>query len=159
MISMTNELTLGLTVSSEEHPPHRLVEIARLAEESGFDFLAISDHYHPWVTAQGHSPFVWSVLGAISKATTEIDVAVGVTCPTTRLHPAILAQSVATTGMFLKGRFAWGVGTGEALNEHVVGSPPGSTTSTFTRSGRTRRASSISGRRKFSMRYFLCSLP
>ncbi|MGH8957797.1 MAG: TIGR03557 family F420-dependent LLM class oxidoreductase [Acidimicrobiia bacterium] len=116
-----SELSLGLTISSEEFSPSRLVEVAVLAEEAGFDFVSISDHYHPWVTAQGHSPFVWSVLGAISQATDEIEVAVGVTCPTIRIHPAILAQSVATMGVLLEGRFVWGVGTGEALNEHVVG--------------------------------------
>ena len=115
------ELSLGLTISSEEFSPSRLVEVAVLAEEAGFDFVSISDHYHPWVSEQGHSPFVWSVLGAISQATEEIGVAVGVTCPTIRIHPAILAQSVATTGALLEGRFVWGVGTGEALNEHVVG--------------------------------------
>jgi coenzyme F420-dependent glucose-6-phosphate dehydrogenase len=115
------ELSLGLTISSEEFSPPRLVEVAVLAEEAGFDFVSISDHYHPWVSEQGHSPFVWSVLGAISQATEEIEVAVGVTCPTIRIHPAILAQSVATTGVLLEGRFVWGVGTGEALNEHVVG--------------------------------------
>jgi coenzyme F420-dependent glucose-6-phosphate dehydrogenase len=115
------ELSLGLTISSEEFAPSRLVEVALLAEQAGFDFVSISDHYHPWVSEQGHSPFVWSVLGAISQATEEIEVAVGVTCPTIRIHPAILAQSVATTGVLLEGRFVWGVGTGEALNEHVVG--------------------------------------
>jgi G6PDH family F420-dependent oxidoreductase len=115
------ELSLGLTISSEELSPTRSVEVAVLAEEAGFDFVSVSDHYHPWVGAQGHSPFVWSILGAISQVTAEIDVAVGVTCPTVRIHPAILAQSVATTGLLLDGRFTWGVGTGEALNEHVVG--------------------------------------
>ena len=117
------DLSLGLTISSEEFSPPRLVELAALAEEAGFDFVSISDHYHPWVSAQGHSPFVWSVLGAISQATDEIGVAVGVTCPTIRIHPAILAQSVATTGVLLEDRFVWGVGTGEALNEHVIGDP------------------------------------
>ena len=115
------DLSLGLTISSEEFSPSRLVEVAVLAEKAGFDFVSISDHYHPWVSEQGHSPFVWSVLGAISQATADIDVAVGVTCPTIRIHPAILAQSVATTSLLLDGRFVWGVGTGEALNEHVTG--------------------------------------
>lgn len=115
------ELSLGLTISSEEFAPSRLVEVAVLAEEAGFDFVSISDHYHPWVSEQGHSPFVWTILGAISQATEAIEVAVGVSCPTIRIHPAILAQSVATTGVLLDGRFVWGVGTGEALNEHVVG--------------------------------------
>jgi G6PDH family F420-dependent oxidoreductase len=116
----------GITLSSEEHGPGRLVEIGQLAEDAGFDFLSISDHYHPWVEAQGHSPFVWSVLGALSQVTSEIEVAVGVTCPTMRIHPAILAQAVATTAVLLPGRFVWGVGSGENLNEHVVadGWPP-----------------------------------
>jgi coenzyme F420-dependent glucose-6-phosphate dehydrogenase len=111
----------GLTLSSEEHSPSRLVEIAALAEEHEFDFVSISDHYHPWVDAQGHSPFVWSVLGAIATRTTDLDVAVGVTCPIMRIHPAVLAQATATTGQLLDGRFTWGVGTGEALNEHISG--------------------------------------
>ncbi len=114
-------LRLGLTVSSEEHPPARMVEIAMLAEDAGFDFVSVSDHFHAWVSAQGHSPFVWSVLGAIAASTSTIDVGVGVTCPTVRIHPAILAQAVATTDLLLDGRLVWGVGTGEALNEHILG--------------------------------------
>lgn len=112
---------LGMTLSSEEHGPGRLVEIARQAELHGFDFVSISDHYHPWITRQGHSPFVWSVLGAIARATENIEVAVGVTCPTVRIHPAVLAQATATTALLLEGRFVWGVGSGEALNEHILG--------------------------------------
>lgn len=111
----------GLTLSAEEHSPRRLVDIAGLAESAGFDFVSISDHFHPWIDAQGHSPFVWSVLGAIAERTERIDVAVGVTCPIMRIHPAILAQATATTAHLLDGRFTWGVGTGEALNEHVLG--------------------------------------
>ncbi len=110
----------GLTLSSEEHPPSRLVEMAAMAEEAEFDFVSISDHYHPWIDAQGHSPFVWSVLGAISQVTDSIDVGVGVTCPTVRIHPAIVAQATATTANLLPDRFIWGVGTGEALNEHIL---------------------------------------
>lgn len=111
----------GLTLSSEEHPPRRLLEIAELAQESGFDFVSISDHYHPWIDAQGHSPFVWSMLGALAERTSTIDVVVGVTCPIVRIHPVILAHAVATTSHLLGSRFSWGVGTGEALNEHVLG--------------------------------------
>lgn len=111
----------GLTLSSEEHPPSKLVEIARAAEDAGFDFVSISDHFHPWIAEQGHSPFVWSVLGAISEATDRIEVGVGVTCPIMRIHPAVLAQAVATVGCLLEGRFTWGVGSGEALNEHILG--------------------------------------
>lgn len=113
----------GLTLSSEEHPPGQLVDIAVAAEEAGFDFLSISDHFHPWTTEQGHSPFVWSVLGAIAASTDQIEVGVGVSCPIMRIHPAIYAQAVATTALLFGDRFTWGVGTGEALNEHVLGDP------------------------------------
>lgn len=112
----------GLTLSSEEHGPGRLVEMAVAAEDAGFDFISISDHFHPWLTSQGHSPFVWSVLGAIAQATSTIEVGVGVSCPIMRMHPAIHAQSVATAALLLDDRLTWGVGTGEALNEHVTGS-------------------------------------
>lgn len=111
----------GMTLSSEEHSPTRLVEMAVMAEEAGFDFVSISDHYHPWISEQGHAPFVWAVLGAIANATETIEVGVGVTCPTVRIHPAVLAQATATTACLLPDRFVWGVGTGENLNEHVVG--------------------------------------
>jgi coenzyme F420-dependent glucose-6-phosphate dehydrogenase len=114
-------VSFGYTLSSEEHGPRDLVRNARAAEEAGFDFVSISDHFHPWVSAQGHSPFVWSVLGGIAEATDAIEVGVGVTCPTIRIHPAVLAQATATTALLLEGRFFWGVGTGEALNEHILG--------------------------------------
>lgn len=116
-------MKLGLTLSSEEHGPRRLVDLAVLAEERGFDFVSVSDHFHPWITAQGHSPFVWSVLGGIASVTDTIEVGVGVTCPILRIHPAILAQAVATTALMLDGRLIWGVGTGENLNEHILGDP------------------------------------
>jgi G6PDH family F420-dependent oxidoreductase len=116
-------MKLGLTLSSEEHGPRSLVDLAILAEQRGFDFVSISDHYHPWISAQGHSPFVWSVLGGIAAATESIEVGVGVSCPIMRIHPAILAQAVATTGLLLDERLIWGVGTGENLNEHVLGDP------------------------------------
>ena len=114
-------VSYGYTLSSEEHGPCDLVANAKKAEDVAFDFVSISDHYHPWVSAQGHSPFVWSVLGGIAEATERIEVGVGVTCPTIRIHPAILAQATATTSLLLEGRFFWGVGSGEALNEHVLG--------------------------------------
>jgi coenzyme F420-dependent glucose-6-phosphate dehydrogenase len=114
-------ISFGYTLSSEEHPPGTLVQNARLAEEAGFDFLSISDHFHPWVSAQGHSPFVWSVLGAIANATERVEVGVGVTCPTIRVHPAIIAHASATTSLLFDGRFFLGLGTGEALNEHILG--------------------------------------
>ena len=113
--------SFGMTLSSEEHDPRTLVDQARAAEAAGFDFVGISDHFHPWVTEQGHSPFVWSVLGALAVATDRIGVAVGVTCPIVRIHPAIVAHAAATTSLLLDGRFTLGLGTGEALNEHVLG--------------------------------------
>lgn len=116
-------ISYGLTLSSEEHGPRRLVELATLAEENGFDFVSISDHFHPWIREQGHSPFVWAVLGAIAEATESIEVGVGVTCPIVRIHPAILAQATATTAGLLPDRFVWGVGSGEALNEQILGDP------------------------------------
>jgi len=110
---------LGYTLSSEEFGPTELVDIARRAEDAGFDFVSISDHFHPWVAAQGESPFVWSTLGGIATVTDEIEV--GVTCPTTRIHPVNVAHAVATIDEMLGDRFTFGVGTGENLNEHVTG--------------------------------------
>src|SRR5436190_20299130 len=95
--------SFGYTLSSEEHPPSGLVRWAQRADELGFDFVSMSDHYHPWVSAQGHSPFVWAVLGAVANATSRVEVAVGVTCPTVRIHPAVLAQATATTALLLRG--------------------------------------------------------
>ncbi|MFC4248826.1 TIGR03557 family F420-dependent LLM class oxidoreductase [Natribaculum luteum] len=112
---------LGYTLSSEEHGPNDLVDNARRAEAVGFDFVSISDHFHPWISQQGNAPFVWSVLGALAEATDDLEVGVGVTCPTVRIHPAIVAQAVATTAAMFDGRFTFGVGTGENLNEHVLG--------------------------------------
>ncbi|MCB1006558.1 MAG: TIGR03557 family F420-dependent LLM class oxidoreductase [Acidimicrobiales bacterium] len=114
-------VSYGYTLSSEEHSPRSLVGAAARAEEAGFEFVSISDHFHPWTTSQGHSPFVWSVLGAVAGATDEIGLAVGVTCPIVRIHPVIVAQAAATTALLSDGRFTFGVGTGEALNEHVLG--------------------------------------
>jgi coenzyme F420-dependent glucose-6-phosphate dehydrogenase len=113
--------SFGYTLSSEEHGPRDLVANATRAEELGFDFVSISDHFHPWVSAQGHSPFVWSVLGAIASATERITAAVGVTCPIIRIHPAVIAHAAATTSLLFDGRFVFGIGTGEALNEHILG--------------------------------------
>ncbi|WP_435177903.1 TIGR03557 family F420-dependent LLM class oxidoreductase [Halorussus sp. AFM4] len=115
---------LGYALSSEEHRPNDLVDYAVRAEDVGFDFVSISDHYHPWLSQQGESPFAWSTLGGIARATIDVDVGVGVTCPIIRYHPAILAQSVATVATMLEDdgqRFYFGVGTGENLNEHVLG--------------------------------------
>jgi G6PDH family F420-dependent oxidoreductase len=111
---------IGYFLSSEEHGPAELVRQAQQAEAAGFRSVWISDHYHPWNDNQGQSPFVWSVIGGIA-ATTRLKVTTGVTCPTTRIHPAILAQAAATAALLLDGRFLFGVGSGENLNEHVLG--------------------------------------
>lgn len=111
---------IGAFLSSEEHGPLALVAQAALAEQAGMRSVFISDHFHPWIDRQGESPFVWSVIGAIS-ATTSHKVTTGVTCPTVRIHPAILAQAAATSQILLDGRFVFGVGSGEALNEHILG--------------------------------------
>jgi G6PDH family F420-dependent oxidoreductase len=112
---------IGYTLSSEEFGPNELVGFARDAENAGFDFVSISDHFHPWVDRQGNSPFVWAVLGAVAQATERIEVGTGVTCPTTRIHPAIVAQAAATAAAMLPGRFFLGIGSGENLNEHILG--------------------------------------
>jgi coenzyme F420-dependent glucose-6-phosphate dehydrogenase len=119
---MLDRVELGYTLACEEHGPRELVRYARRAEEAGLAFAMISDHYHPWVDRQGQSPFVWSVLGGIAEATSSMRVGTGVTCPTMRIHPAIVAQAAATCAAMMPGRFMLGVGTGEALNEHIVGS-------------------------------------
>lgn len=110
----------GYFLSSEEHGPAELVRQARLAEQAGFEALWISDHYHPWLDEQGESSFVWSVIGAISQVSS-LPVTTAVTCPTMRVHPAVIAQAAAASAMLTKGRFVLGVGTGEALNEHITG--------------------------------------
>jgi G6PDH family F420-dependent oxidoreductase len=115
--------TYGYFLSSEEYTPAELLEQARLAEEAGFDGLWISDHFHPWNSTQGQSPFVWSMIGAISQVC-DLPITTAVTCPTTRIHPAIIAQAAATSALLLgENRFRLGIGTGEALNEHILGDP------------------------------------
>jgi G6PDH family F420-dependent oxidoreductase len=112
---------IGYALSSEEHGPQDLVRNAVAAEKAGFEFALISDHFHPWIERHPHSPFVWGVLGAIAQATDRLEVGTGVTCPTFRIHPAIIAQAAATTASLMPGRFFLGVGTGENLNEHILG--------------------------------------
>jgi G6PDH family F420-dependent oxidoreductase len=112
----------GYFLSSEEFAPADLLDQARLAEQAGFDALWISDHFHPWNGEQGQSPFVWSVLGALAQVT-RLPVTTAVTCPTMRIHPALVAQAAATTSVMTDGRFTLGVGSGEALNEHILGDP------------------------------------
>lgn len=113
----------GYKLMTEEHGPSALVDNAVAAEKGGFDFVGISDHFHPWVRAQGHAPFAWSVLGAIAHATETIGIATGLTCPIIRYHPAIIAQAAATIAVMSKDRFTLAVGAGERLNEHVGGQP------------------------------------
>jgi G6PDH family F420-dependent oxidoreductase len=111
----------GYKLMTEEHGPKALVENAVRAEEAGFDFVSASDHFHPWLEAQGHAPFVWSVLGAIAQATGTIGISTGLTCPIIRYHPAIVAQAAATVALLSDNRFTLAVGAGERLNEHVTG--------------------------------------
>lgn len=113
-------MRVGYFLACEEFPPDELLRQARLAEEHGFSALWISDHYHPWTSEQGESPFVWSVVGALAQ-TTSLPVMTAVTCPTVRIHPAVIAQAAATSSVMLDGRFTLGVGSGEALNEHIFG--------------------------------------
>jgi G6PDH family F420-dependent oxidoreductase len=115
-------MRIGYFLSTEEYTPAELLAQARAAEQAGFQGLWISDHFHPWNDEQGNSPFVWSVIGALSEAC-DLPVTTAVTCPTVRIHPAIIAQAAATCGEMLGGGFTLGVGTGEALNEHVLGGP------------------------------------
>jgi G6PDH family F420-dependent oxidoreductase len=111
----------GLKLMSEIWGPADLVRQATAAEDAGFDFVGISDHFHPWLEDQGHSPSAWTVLGAIAQATARVELVTMVTCPFQRYHPAVVAQLAATTAVLSDGRFVLGVGTGELLNEHVVG--------------------------------------
>jgi G6PDH family F420-dependent oxidoreductase len=114
-------MRVGYFLSSEEFGPRELVRQAQLAEESGFHGLWISDHFHPWSEHQGHSPHVWGVIGAVAQVTSKMTLTTAVTCPTVRIHPAIVAQAAATSALLLEGRFTLGLGTGEALNEHIFG--------------------------------------
>jgi G6PDH family F420-dependent oxidoreductase len=118
-------IEIGYTLSSEEHSAPALVRFAQQAEEVGFTSVSISDHYHPWLDSQGESPFVWCTIGGIA-ATTKLRVTPAVTCPSIRIHPAVIAQAAATAATMLDGRFRLGVGSGEALNEHILGTrwPP-----------------------------------
>lgn len=113
-------MKLGYFLSSEEHSPTELLDQAIAAEQAGFSSVFISDHFHPWTDRQGQSPFVWSVIGAIASRT-GLEITTGVTCPTVRIHPAIIAQAAATSQLLADGRFRLGVGTGEKLNEHILG--------------------------------------
>lgn len=112
---------IGYKLSAEEHNAPTLVKNARLAEEAGFDFVSISDHYHPWTRKGAQSPFAWTVLGGIAAVTNRVKVSTAVTCPTHRYHPALVAQMAATAASLMEGRFELGIGSGENLNEHILG--------------------------------------
>jgi G6PDH family F420-dependent oxidoreductase len=114
-------IKFGYKLMTEEHGPKALVENAVRAEAAGFDFVSISDHFHPWLESQGHAPFAWSVLGAIAHATSAIGITTGLTCPIIRYHPTIIAQAAATIAVMSDNRFTLAVGAGERLNEHVTG--------------------------------------
>lgn len=119
---MTEQTTrFGYTLMTEQSGPRELVRYAVAAEEAGFDFEVSSDHYSPWVTEQGHAPYAWTVLGAVAQATSRVELMTYVTCPTMRYHPAVVAQKAATLQILAEGRFTLGLGSGENLNEHVVG--------------------------------------
>src|SRR5919202_2020858 len=119
----------GFSLMCELHHPRALVEQAKRAEAAGFDFVTISDHFHPWLYSHGHSPYAWTVLGGVAASTERIRMMTYVTCPIIRYHPAIVAQKAATMGALSGGRFEIGLGAGENLNEHVVGQgwPPAHT--------------------------------
>jgi G6PDH family F420-dependent oxidoreductase len=119
----------GFSLMCELHDPRSLVQQAQRAEQVGFDFVTISDHFHPWLYSHGHSPYAWTVLGGVASTTERIRMMTYVTCPIIRYHPAIVAQKAATMGALSGGRFELGLGAGENLNEHVVGEgwPPAST--------------------------------
>ncbi len=116
----------GYTLMTEQAGPKDLVRYAVAAEARGFDFEVSSDHYSPWLTSQGHAPYAWTVLGAVAQATSTVELATYVTCPIIRYHPAVVAQKAATMQLLSDGRFILGLGSGENLNEHVVGAgwPP-----------------------------------
>ncbi|MCA1224235.1 TIGR03557 family F420-dependent LLM class oxidoreductase [Streptomyces sp. 8L] len=132
---------VGYKLSAETYGPKELIRQAIRAEAAGFDFVEISDHFHPWLNSQAHSPFAWSVLGAVAASTERIHLATGVTCPTVRYHPAIIAQAAATVALISDGRFTLGVGSGERLNEHIVG--PGFPATVSERHSRLREAVEI----------------
>ena len=119
--SVPSIMKIGFKLIAETFDPKEIVRQAVEAERAGFDFVEVSDHYHPWLYSHGHSGFAWSMLAAIAVQTETLELATGVTCPSFRYHPAIIAQAAATTQILSDGRFTLGVGSGERLNEHVVG--------------------------------------
>ncbi|MDP9417979.1 MAG: TIGR03557 family F420-dependent LLM class oxidoreductase, partial [Actinomycetota bacterium] len=114
-------MKLGYKIATEAFTPSEVIAQTVAAEAAGFDFVELSDHYHPWLEAQGHSGFTWSMLGAMAARTERVGLVTGVTCPFFRYHPAVIAQAAATVALLSDGRFTLGLGSGERLNEHVVG--------------------------------------
>src|SRR5690349_10725977 len=114
-------VNIGYTLMCEQTGPRELVRDAEAAERAGFGLAVISDHYFPWLDSQGHAPYAWTVLGAVSQVTERLELMTYVTCPTMRYHPAVVAQKAATLQLLSDGRFTLGLGSGENLNEHVVG--------------------------------------
>ncbi|WP_336922177.1 TIGR03557 family F420-dependent LLM class oxidoreductase [Aquipuribacter sp. SD81] len=114
-------MQVGFKLATEGHDPKEIIELGVHAERAGFDFVELSDHYHPWLEEQGHSGFTWTMLGSLAARTERLGLATGVTCPIIRYHPAVVAQAAATTALLSDGRFTLGIGAGERLNEHVVG--------------------------------------
>ena len=137
----------GYTLMTEQSGPKELVRYAVAAEKAGFDFEVSSDHYSPWLTSQGHAPYAWTVLGAVAHATERVDLATYITCPSFRHHPAVVAQKAASMQILSDGRFTLGLGSGENLNEHVIGEgcprSIGSRHSATTSSRQSRMPSSI----------------
>ena len=139
-------MKIGYTMMCEQRGPKDLVNDVVLAEQAGFDFSVISDHFSPWLEEQGHAPYAWSVLGAAAAKTERIGLMTYVTCPTFRYHPAIVAQKAATVALLSDGRFRLGLGAGENLNEHVVGGGWPRPTSGTRSSPRLSRSSGRCGR-------------
>jgi G6PDH family F420-dependent oxidoreductase len=114
-------MNIGYTLMTEQSGPRELLRYAVAAEEAGFDFELSSDHFSPWLPEQGHAPNAWVLLGAVAQATSRVELMTFVTCPTMRYHPAVVAQQAATLQLLADGRFTLGLGSGENLNEHVIG--------------------------------------
>jgi G6PDH family F420-dependent oxidoreductase len=120
-MSTSSTPRFGYTLMTEQSGPRELVQYAARAEQAGFDFEVMSDHYFPWLDEQGHAAYAWSILGAVSQVTDTVELMTYVTCPLMRYHPAVVAQKAATIGLLSDNRFTLGLGAGENLNEHVVG--------------------------------------
>src|SRR3954447_21708008 len=118
---MSADVRYGYTLMTEQSGPREIVRYASAGEQAGFDFEVMSDHYFPWLVEQGHAAYAWSMLGAVAQVTDHVELMTYVTCPIMRYHPAVVAQKAATVGLLSDGRFTLGLGSGENLNEHVIG--------------------------------------